>query len=280
MKLPENFRLAEKYRPKTLRHMIGQARAKMQIIRFVLSLNRHLALLIGPTGQGKTSMARTLPKLLVCKRVSSENPDACGVCDDCVDVEKNPDSYILEVHCGNITPEELRYRLETFQDHLMMRAKVLFLDEFGFITKTELGILLAIIDEFLQQQDTRLQRSIIVLATTPELLPKILESINSRSAIIRFSKISEDDMARGLISIAEQEGLEYDPEAIQAIAGAAEFGMRNAVNMLQDVMEENLPITEELVNKVHQVPKEVEFIEIFHSLNTDPRQVYEKPNTC
>ena len=41
-------------------------------------------------------------------------------------------------------------------------------------------------------------------------------------------------------------------------------------------MEEKLPVTEELVNKVHQVPKEVDFIEIFRSLNTDTRQVFEK----
>ena len=190
MKLSANPSLADKYMPKTLRQMVGQARAKVQIIRFVLSINRHLALLIGPTGQGKTTMANMIPKLFACKHLTSANPDACGVCHDCVDVEKKPDSYILTIHCGNITPEELRYKLEVFKENLMMRTKVLFLDEFGFISKTELGELLAIIDEFLQRQDTSLQRSIIVLATTPELLPRILESVNSRSTIIRFSKIS------------------------------------------------------------------------------------------
>ena len=83
-------------------------------------------------------------------------------------------------------------------------------------------------------------------------------------------------MARGLITIADQEGLEYDPEALHTIAGAAEFGMRNAVNMLEEAMEEKLPITEELVHRVLRLLRESDFIDIFRSLNTDTRKVYEK----
>ncbi|AEC51559.1 putative protein replication factor C small subunit [Pyrococcus sp. NA2] len=76
---------------------------------------------------------------------------------------------------------------------------------------------------------------------------KIIEPIQSRCAIFRFRPLNDEDIAKRLKFIAEQEGLELTEEGLQAILYIAEGDMRRAINILQAAAALDRKITDENV---------------------------------
>lgn len=62
---------------------------------------------------------------------------------------------------------------------------------------------------------------------------KIIEPIQSRCAILRFGRISDEDLLRRLLEICKAENVKYSDEGLAAIVFTAEGDMRQAVNNLQ-----------------------------------------------
>lgn len=62
---------------------------------------------------------------------------------------------------------------------------------------------------------------------------KIIEPIQSRCAIVRFMKLSNEDVLKRAKWVAEQEGVAYDPSGLEAITFTADGDMRQALNNLQ-----------------------------------------------
>ncbi|KUK29028.1 replication factor C small subunit [Thermococcus sp.] len=76
---------------------------------------------------------------------------------------------------------------------------------------------------------------------------KIIEPIQSRCAIFRFRPLKDEDVARRLKYIAENEGLELTEEGLQAILYVAEGDLRRAINVLQAAAALDTRITDENV---------------------------------
>ncbi|MFA4720127.1 replication factor C small subunit [Pyrococcus kukulkanii] len=76
---------------------------------------------------------------------------------------------------------------------------------------------------------------------------KIIEPIQSRCAIFRFRPLRDEDIAKRLRFIAENEGLELTEEGLQAILYIAEGDMRRAINILQAAAALDKKITDENV---------------------------------
>lgn len=76
---------------------------------------------------------------------------------------------------------------------------------------------------------------------------KIIEPIQSRCAIFRFRPLRDEDIAKRLSYIAENEGLELTEEGLQAILYIAEGDMRRAINILQAAAALDKKITDENV---------------------------------
>lgn len=76
---------------------------------------------------------------------------------------------------------------------------------------------------------------------------KIIEPIQSRCAIFRFRPLKDEDIAKRLMHIAENEGLELTEEGIQALLYVAEGDMRRAINVLQAAAALDVVITDENV---------------------------------
>ena len=74
---------------------------------------------------------------------------------------------------------------------------------------------------------------------------KIIEPIQSRCAIFRFRSLKDDDIARRLKYIVENEGLELTEEGLQAILYVAEGDLRRAINVLQAAAALDMRITDE-----------------------------------
>lgn len=62
---------------------------------------------------------------------------------------------------------------------------------------------------------------------------KIIEPIQSRCAIVRFMKLSNEEVLKRAKWVAEQEGVAYDAPGLEAITFTADGDMRQALNNLQ-----------------------------------------------
>lgn len=62
---------------------------------------------------------------------------------------------------------------------------------------------------------------------------KIIEPIQSRCAIVRFTKLSDEEIAERLAIVLEKEKIEYDPSGLEALIFTADGDMRYALNNLQ-----------------------------------------------
>ena len=62
---------------------------------------------------------------------------------------------------------------------------------------------------------------------------KIIEPIQSRCAIVRFMKLSHEEVLKQAKWVAEQEGAAYDASGLEAITFTADGDMRQALNNLQ-----------------------------------------------
>lgn len=74
---------------------------------------------------------------------------------------------------------------------------------------------------------------------------KIIEPIQSRCAIFRFRPLKDEDVAKRLKYIVENEGLELTEEGLQAILYVAEGDLRRAINVLQAAAALDTRITDE-----------------------------------
>jgi replication factor C subunit 2/4 len=62
---------------------------------------------------------------------------------------------------------------------------------------------------------------------------KIIEPIQSRCAVVRFTRLSNDEVASRLRLVVEAEHVAHTPEGLDAILYVAEGDLRNAINCLQ-----------------------------------------------
>ena len=83
---------------------------------------------------------------------------------------------------------------------------------------------------------------------------KIIEPIQSRCAVIRFTKLNDEQIGNKLREICKKEGLEYCDEGIEALVFTAQGDMRQAINNLQSTADGFGYISSENVFKVCDEP--------------------------
>eukprot|EP01026_Neomeris_dumetosa_P059446 TRINITY_DN5553_c0_g1_i1.p2 TRINITY_DN5553_c0_g1~~TRINITY_DN5553_c0_g1_i1.p2 ORF type:complete len:199 (-),score=16.63 TRINITY_DN5553_c0_g1_i1:329-925(-) len=84
---------------------------------------------------------------------------------------------------------------------------------------------------------------------------KIIEPLQSRCAIMRFSRIKEEDVLKRIIKICQLENVQYTKEGVEAIMFSAEGDMRQVINNLQNAAQiAEGPVTAEIVNQVCDQP--------------------------
>lgn len=62
---------------------------------------------------------------------------------------------------------------------------------------------------------------------------KIIEPLQSRCAILRYSRLTDSEIVKRVLQICEAEKVEYNDEGIAALVFSAEGDMRQAINNLQ-----------------------------------------------
>jgi replication factor C subunit 2/4 len=84
---------------------------------------------------------------------------------------------------------------------------------------------------------------------------KIIEPIQSRCAILRFSRITDEAMLERLKYVLEQESAPYDQSGLEALVFSAEGDMRNVLNGAQSTYNAFTKIDRETVFRMNDQPQ-------------------------
>ena len=216
--------LYRKYRPRTFDEVVGQdtitETLKNQVRTGRLS---HAYLFIGTRGTGKTTCARILAKAVNCEHPVDGNP--CNQCPSCRGIDDGTvmDVVELDAASNNGVDDVRMLRDEAVFSPTTVRKRVYIIDEVHMLSKPAFNALLKILEE-------PPRHLMFILATTE--LNKVLPTILSRCQRHSFKRLDSETIARRLLYVAGQEGLELDEDAARLLGRLADGGMRDGLSLL------------------------------------------------
>lgn len=199
---------AEKYRPKYLNDMVNQKEIVSRFKTFVKTKNLPHLLLIGPAGIGKTTSILALAR------------DLYG---------PSYRSHILELNASdergiNVIREKVKNFARTASIASPVSFKLLILDEADHLTSDAQHALRRTMEIY-----TKTCRFCLI----GNYSESIIDPIQSRCSVFRFSPLDEHDLKDWLKMIAQKEELEIIEEGLDAIYQASNGDLRKATNLLQ-----------------------------------------------
>jgi len=220
--------LYRKYRPSTFEDVVGQEHIE-RTLKNALEQEKvsHAYLFCGPRGTGKTTMARILAKALLCEKAPTIDPD--GTCEECLAIAAGTHPDVYELDAASRTGvenvrEEIINRVHYAPTH--GSYKIYIIDEVHMLSTAAFNALLKTLEE-------PPSHVVFILCTTdPQKVP---DTIHSRCQRFEFHRLSVDEITARLGAVCVQEGVEFEPEALELISHQAEGGMRNALTSLEQL---------------------------------------------
>lgn len=232
----EYISLYRKYRPKTFSDVVGQE-VVVKILKNSILNNKisHAYIFSGPRGTGKTSIAKIFSKAVNC--LNTTDGDLCNNCENCLqNIDEEIDIIEIDAASNNGVDEirEIRNNVKLMPVHL--KYKVYIIDEVHMLSTSAFNALLKTLEE-------PPKHVIFILATTE--FNKIPATVISRCQKFDFKKITNKQIEGRLKYILEQEKKSLNGEVISLIAKLSDGGLRDAINMLDQVIsleKENITI--------------------------------------
>lgn len=231
----KNTTWVDKYRPKTLKDIVGHDDVKNMLISSIEKGDLPHLLFHGGSGTGKTSTVLALVmQLYGPNRVSEKVLELNASDENGINVVRDKIIKFANIVVGSNDP---KYPSPPF--------KIVILDE---------------ADSMTSEAQTALKK---VMETTCEITrfvficnyeTKIIDAIKSRCADFRFSPISDDIMIEKLETIAKYENMNVDENVFKTITEICEGDARRSINTLQNLkylpISNNLRLTKADVYKI------------------------------
>ncbi|NGP54347.1 DNA polymerase III subunit gamma/tau [Thioalkalivibrio sp. XN8] len=216
--------LARKWRPRVFADLVGQEHVLRALVH-ALDHDRlhHAYLFTGTRGVGKTTIARILAKALNCEQGVSSTP--CGQCSACRDIDDGRFVDLIEVDAASRTKvEDTRDLLDNVQySPARGRYKVYLIDEVHMLSKHSFNALLKTLEE------PPPHVKFLLATTDPQNLPM---TVLSRCLQFNLKRLPVAMIRERLKLVAENEGLEFEPPALDLLARAADGSLRDALSLL------------------------------------------------
>lgn len=216
------------WRPQTFEDLVGQDMIT-KTLKSALATKQttHAYLFAGPRGTGKTSCAKLFAKALNCP--NQVNGDPCNECEICKAITAGRLNDVIEIDAAsNNGVEEIRdIRDKVKYAPTQADYKVYIIDEVHMLSTSAFNALLKTLEE-------PPANVVFILATTDP--HKIPATIISRTQRFDFKRITSGAILERMEYILKQKQFEYDEQALNVIARAAEGGMRDALSILDQVL--------------------------------------------
>jgi replication factor C small subunit len=206
-----NLMWSEKYRPKKLNEVVDQKEIIKGISNLIKSPDIPHMLFAGPAGVGKTTTA-----LCIAMEILGE------------EWRKNT----LELNASDERGIKMvRERVKEFAASIKLagdkefgKPKIIILDEADEMTSEAQTALRRIIED-----SARTTRFVIIC----NYLSQIIEPIQSRCVVFRFTRIPKEDVIDHLKKICEQQKVKYEEKALAQIYEATGGDLRHSINIMQ-----------------------------------------------
>lgn len=241
----------EKHRPEFLCEIVGNSEAVSRLQAIASVGNLPNIILAGPPGIGKTTSVLCLAR------------------------EMLGDSYkqaVLELNASDARGiDVVRNKIKMFAQKKVTlppgKHKLIILDE---------------ADSMTTGAQQALRRTMEIFSNTTRFAlacnnsTKIIEPIQSRCAVLRYTRLSDAEVLSRLQDVAAKEGVSYDVSGLEAIVFVAEGDMRNALNSMQSTVSGFGHVSAEHVFKVclRAVPAYIRYDDsIYCTFSTNCRSV-------
>ena len=220
--------LYRKWRPKTFDEVRGQDHI-VRTLKNQIQSDRigHAYLFCGTRGTGKTSIAKIFARSVNCENPQDGNP--CCTCSMCKRIEAGNSLNVVEIDAAsnNGVDDVREIRNQVQYPPSEGKYRVFIIDEVHMLSA-------AAFNAFLKTLEEPPAYAKFILATTEK--HKIIPTILSRCQIFDFKRITVDDIAKHLAYVAQSEGVNAEPEALNIIAQKADGALRDALSIFDQMV--------------------------------------------
>ncbi len=206
-----NLMWTEKYRPKKLGEIVDQKEIIKGISNLIKTPDIPHMLFAGPAGVGKTTAA-----LCIAMEILGEEWRK-----NTLELNASDDRGIRMVR---ERVKEFAASIKLATDKEFGKPKIIILDEADEMTSEAQTALRRIIED-----SSKTTRFIIIC----NYLSQIIEPIQSRCVVFRFTRLPKEDIVGHLKTICEKEKIKYDEKAVAQIYEATGGDLRHSINIMQ-----------------------------------------------
>ena len=206
-----NLMWSEKYRPKKLSQVVDQKEIIKGISNLIKSPDIPHMLFAGPAGVGKTTTALCIAMELLGEEWRKNT----------LELNASDERGIKMVR---ERVKEFAASIKLAGDKEFGKPKIIILDEADEMTSEAQTALRRIIED-----SARTTRFVIIC----NYLSQIIEPIQSRCVVFRFTRLPKEDVIDHLKMICEQQKVKYEEKALAQIYEATGGDLRHSINIMQ-----------------------------------------------
>lgn len=235
----------EKYRPHNSKEILLEPFIKQKIEKIIETKSIPNMIITGEPGTGKTSTILFLAKQIYGDQYT----------DNVLELNASDDRGLSIIN-NTIYPFcKKKLNIKNNKDNKYPNHKLVILDEADSITSKAQNLLSNIISDF--RKNTR----IVFICND---CTQIIESIQSRCMIIKYPKISNDNLYHKIETICKAENIPYNSDGIDSLLFVSDNDIRQAINNLECIYYSFNNLNKDTVYKLIDKPKPYYICEILH----------------